>query len=254
VHDTFITPIIDFNQYLSHYHSASIAFYDSQNKEMHSLFLGGLSQYDYENEKLIKDDLVPFVKTISLLTQNSKGSYTEYKLNQQMPALLGSSAEFFFNPEIPQVKHEIIDLQKLSGDTVLLGYVFGGIESNTPNPFSNNTISQTRANPRLYKVKLIKDALAHTDYLKKIPDVTVFPNPNTDGKVKIQFPFDVNQATVNIYNNIGALVQNTTLKPCNNSGMEFEIDPKIPAQILYLHILGPDGQTYRKKLVWRNYN
>lgn len=254
VHDTFITPIIDFNQYLSHYHSASIAFYDSQNKEMHSLFLGGLSQYDYENEKLIKDDLVPFVKTISLLTQNSKGNYSEYKLNQNMPALLGSSAEFFFNPEIPQVKHEIIDLQKLSGDTVLLGYVFGGIESNTQNPFSNNTISQTRANPTLYKVKLIKDALAHTDYLKKIPDVTVFPNPNTDGKVKIQFPFDVNQATVNIYNNIGALVQNTTLKPCNNSGMEFEIDPKIPAQILYLHILGPDGQTYRKKLVWRNYN
>ena len=252
VHDTFITPVIDFNQYLSHYHSASIAFFDSQNKEMHSLFLGGLSQYDYENEKLIKDDLVPFVKTISLLTQNNKGAYTEYKLNQSMPAFLGSSAEFWFNPDIPQIQHEIIDLNKLTGDTTLLGYIFGGIESNTQNPFANNTISQTRANPTLYKVKLIKDAHAHTDYLKKIPDVTVFPNPNTDGKVKIQFPFGLNQATVNVYNNIGVLVQKTSLNTFNNSGMEFEIDPSIPAQILYLHILGPDGQTYRKKLVWRN--
>ena len=101
-------------------------------------------------------------------------------------------------------------------------------------------------------MKLIKDAHAHTDYLKKIPDVTVFPNPNTDGKVKIQFPFGLNQATVNVYNNIGVLVQKTSLNTFNNSGMEFEIDPSIPAQILYLHILGPDGQTYRKKLVWRN--
>lgn len=252
VHDTFITPIIDFNQYLSHYHSASIAFFDSQNKEMHSLFLGGLSQYDYENEKLIKDDLVPFVKTISLLTQNNKGAYTEYKLNQSMPSFLGSGAEFFFNPNIPQIQHEIIDLQKLTGDTTLLGYIFGGIESNTQNPFSNNTISQTRANPTLYKVKLIKDVHAHTDYLKTIPDVTVFPNPNKDGNVKIQFPFDQTQASVKVYNNVSVLLQNTPLTPTNKTEMAFEIDPSIPAQILYLHVIGQDGQTYRKKLVWRN--
>lgn len=252
VHDTFITPITEFNQYLSNYHSASVAFYDSQNKEMHSLFLGGLSQYDYENEKLIKDDLVPFVKTISLLTQNRNGAYTEYKLNQSMPAFLGGSAEFLFNPNIPQVSHEIIDLNKLTSDTVHLGYIFGGIESTTQNPFSNNSVEQTKANPTMYKVFIIKDPQANTQYLKQIPDVTIFPNPNTEGHVSIKFPFDVNKASVHVYNQVGASVQKVQLLPIGNSNMTFDIDPKIPSQLLHLNILGPDGQTYRKKLVWRN--
>lgn len=249
VHDTFITPITEFNQYLSNYHSASIALYDKMKGEMHSLFMGGLSQYDLINEKLVKDDQVPFVKTISLLTQNNKGTYTEYKLNESMPSFLGSSAEFLFNPDIPQIEHEIVDLNKLTGDTNVLGFIFGGIESSSQNPFSNNTISDTRANPTLYKVTLIKDAQGSSNYLQKIPDVRVYPNPNKTGKVFIEFPFDISTASVSVFNQMGALIQSTPLHTSTENLLSFDINPSIPAQLLYLQIKGSDGQIYRKKII-----
>ena len=252
VHDTFITPITEFNQYLSNYHSASIALYDKIKGEMHSLFLGGLSQYDLVNEKLVKDDQVPFVKTISLLTQNNNGEYKEFKLNEAMPNYLGASAEFLFNPDIPQIGHEIVDLNRLNQDTVFLGYIYGGIESTSQNPFSNNTISDTRANPTLFKVKLIKDAQAGSNYLQRIPDVTVFPNPNKTGKVFIQFPFEITTATVNVFNQVGALTQSIPVKANLENKVFFDIDSSTPSQILYLHIKGKDGQIYRKKLIWQN--
>lgn len=41
------TPQPTFNQYLSNYHSARLALYDSITNTMHSLFFGGMSQYLY---------------------------------------------------------------------------------------------------------------------------------------------------------------------------------------------------------------
>ena len=252
IHDTTITAITDFNQYLSNYHSASVALYDTKNKDMHSLFLGGLSQYNYENEKLIKDDLVPFVKTISLVTQSKNGDYSEYKLNESMPALLGSGAEFLTNPNLPRIDDEIIDLNSINTDSVVLGYVFGGIRSEDPNPFANNNISQTMANPVLYKVRLIKDAQADTRYLQQIPDVKVYPNPNETGNVNVSFPFSLSKAEVYIYNSLGVLLQESHLDQQSDSQFKFTIDSSIPAQMLFVQIKGDDGQIYRKTIVYKN--
>jgi hypothetical protein len=43
------TPNTAFNQYLSSYHSPTIGLYDANANAMHSLFLGGMSQYYYSN-------------------------------------------------------------------------------------------------------------------------------------------------------------------------------------------------------------
>lgn len=247
-----INPITGFNQYLSNYHSASVGLYDETNKKMHSLFFGGISQYNLENEKLIKDDQVPFVKTISLVSQSSNGQYEEFKLGNSMPTFLGGSAEFWFNYDIPLIEHEIVELNKLEGDTVAIGYIYGGIQSSSENPFTNNASSeQTQASSKLYRVELIKDESLGNNYLKKVPGIKLYPNPNNTGKVNIKTPFDENVKEVHVLNQFGQLLQKEIrVQKTADHSFRFTISDRIPSQVLYIHLTSESGQTYRNKLVY----
>jgi hypothetical protein len=146
---------------------------------MHHLFLGGISQYYYQNGTLINDPNVPFVKTISRLSQAPDGSYHEYVLNQEMPALLGASAEFIPKENLPFYAHEIIDLNALASDSVLIGYLVGGIKSTALNPFTQNNTAQTSANAIFYEVWLKQSAAGSIEVPEQNASihVTIFPNP-----------------------------------------------------------------------------
>lgn len=157
-------PQTGFNQYLSHYHSAKTALYDSTNNRMHNIFFGGLSQYYYENDSLIQDDQVPFVKTISLVTREADSSLYEYQLPIEMPGLKGASAEFIPNLSLQHYDNEVLKLNTFTGDSTLIGWIFGGIESSSLNPFSNNTISDTEAGNTIYEV-WIKDSPLSVDQI-----------------------------------------------------------------------------------------
>jgi hypothetical protein len=148
------TPITSFNQYLSNYHSAKSALFDSSNNEMHSLFFGGISQYYYQNGDLIQDDQVPFVKTISRLTRFSDGSLQEFQLSVEMPGFSGASAEFIPNKNLPHYPSEIIKLDEITQDSFLIGHIYGGILSPILNPFSSFQTSTTIADPTIYAVQL----------------------------------------------------------------------------------------------------
>ncbi|MEZ4979892.1 MAG: hypothetical protein R2772_11445, partial [Chitinophagales bacterium] len=83
-----------FNQYLNQYHTASCPLYSSSSNDMYSVFFGGISRYYIDANGIMQDDVnVPFVNTISLVQRNSSGAMTEIKIGE-MPALLGSGAEF----------------------------------------------------------------------------------------------------------------------------------------------------------------
>jgi hypothetical protein len=157
ISDSGHTPRTDFNQYLSHYHSAKVALYDSQKNEMHNLFFGGISQYYYQDGKLIQDTQVPFVKTISRLSRLSDGTLKEYQLPVEMPGFKGASAEFIPNHALPHYPGEIIKLSNIEQDTIQIGHIFGGIFSPSLNPFSNFQSTTTIADPTIYNVKLIKN-------------------------------------------------------------------------------------------------
>ena len=96
-----------------------------------------------------------------------------------MPALLGASAEFIHLEQVPHYATEIIDLSALSGDSVLIGHVVGGIKSPTLNPFTNNNTGVTDANAVIYEVWLKRTT--NTGVEVSGPDmelnVAVFPNP-----------------------------------------------------------------------------
>lgn len=176
------TPVTSFNQYLSNYHGAKVALHDSVNNAMHNLFFGGISQYYYQNNTLVQDNQVPFVKTISRMSRDSLGNLLEVQLPIEMPGYRGAGSEFFINKNLPHFDSKIIQLDKITQDTILLGYVFGGILSPTINPFANNVTNTTSADNSIYKVYLIKNTLQNVFEIDGTNpyQVDIFPNPVKD--------------------------------------------------------------------------
>lgn len=169
----------EFNQFLSNYHSPKAAVHDASLNRMHSIFFGGLSQYYYQNGTLIKDDAVPFVKTISMITRFEDNSLQEYKLPLEMPGLKGTGAEFIPNRKLPHNDMEIILIHEIPDQEFVLGHIFGGITSPSLNPFTVNQTSTTFADPTIYAVKLTKNlpsgALAING--SNPLHATLYPNP-----------------------------------------------------------------------------
>jgi hypothetical protein len=174
-------PRTAFNQYLSNYHSPKVGLYSAGTNDMFSIFFGGISQYYFEGGQLIQDNEVPFVKTISMVSRSSDGNLQEYQLPTEMPGLKGASAEFIHNTLLPRYSNGVIKLDELQGDTVLIGHILGGIQTNLQNPFSNNQTSQTAADNVIYSVSLIKNIQTGMQALKaRNPfEIKVFPNPNS---------------------------------------------------------------------------
>jgi hypothetical protein len=214
INDSAINPITSFNQYLSNYHSANTALYDSSEKSMHSLFYGGMSQYYYQNGIRQQDNLVPFVKTISRVSRDSSGQMQEYKMAAEMPTLNGASAEFLQNLNIPHYENNVIKLGQLNNDTTVIGYIVGGIESPTLNPFSNNQTNTTSASTTIYQVLLIRNNAASLEQIdgKNPYAVQVFPNPIADEKLNIHFQLEkVVSVDYLITNATGQIIQEGSL-------------------------------------------
>ena len=174
-----------FNQLLSQYHSAHLPIFDAASNQMHSLFFGGISRYYFNaSGTLVDDEEVPFVNTISLVTRNADGTMAEQALATQMPALLGSGAEFVELDGVPYLNDGILDFDALPIGNNVVGHIVGGIESSGQNIFFSNTGTQSWASTRIFKVIINKDAtpglvgrpIASDDVFR----ADVFPNPATD--------------------------------------------------------------------------
>jgi len=154
---TDYAPRTEFSQYLNHYHCASFAAFDSTTAQQHTFFLGGMSQYDVNDEgQLIKDDQVPFVRTIARVTRDGQGAYQEHRLDVEMPDLEGSSAEMVLREDLPQTAHGVVLLHRLTADTIEIGHMVGGIRSTAPNIFDVNNGTQSSASPVIYRVQLVR--------------------------------------------------------------------------------------------------
>lgn len=152
-----VTPVKSFNQFLNHYHCANVTFYHPELKQAHTVFFGGMSQYYFQNGKMIQDNDVPFVNTISLLTADSNYNFTEYEFNEKMAGLKGAASEFILNTRLSLKGVPVIEL-KNNKDTIEAGYIYGGLNSISINPFANNSHEETNADTLIYKVRFIRRA------------------------------------------------------------------------------------------------
>jgi hypothetical protein len=210
-------PVSNFNQMLSHYHSANIPLYDNSTQAMHTLFFGGMSQYYFDNNgTLVQDDYVPFVKTISRVSRNADNGLEEVAFSNKMPTYVGAGAEFILNEDLPILEEGIINLNELQGDSVLLGYIFGGIESPALNPFTFNNTEVTFASNTIFKIYLVADevsAITNTVVGYHSFDIESIPNPTEDTvihlKMNLPEPGNIDILLANIE---GKLILNETIE------------------------------------------
>jgi Secretion system C-terminal sorting domain len=176
------TPNIDFAQYLNHYHCATLPIFSEETSEMHNIFFGGIAQYTMEGTELVQDNEVPFVKTIARVTRDANGNLAEFKLPTEMPDWLGSGAEFIRVENLPIYENGVIKLDELEGDSILLGYIYGGIQSTAANIFWDNEGDLSVATHLVYKVYLNKESITQVPSLNKQSAssllMQIYPNPN----------------------------------------------------------------------------
>jgi hypothetical protein len=154
---TGYTVVPGFEQLLNQYHTAHLAAYATADNRMSSIFFGGIGRYYFDaNGQLIDDTNVPFVNTISRVERFADGTMEEMAIGE-MPALLGSGAEFIIDPSVPAIGDNIIDLDALAGDTILAGHIVGGIQSTARNIFFINDGTQSDATARVFRVLLVSD-------------------------------------------------------------------------------------------------
>lgn len=153
------TDIGNFNQWLANYQCGRTGFYSTSKDQMHEIFFGGMAVNYYDDlNQMVNDPFVPFVKTISCVERNEKGEYREFAFTEKMPGFLGTNSEFILNSNIPLYHDEIIDSDKLSGDSIEIGNLIGGIYnySSRLNPWQDSMVQLTSTNPYILKVTLIR--------------------------------------------------------------------------------------------------
>ena len=245
IRESSYTPLTEFNQYLSHYHSAVAVMYDSSLNEMHSIFFGGMSQYYYEDGELIQDDLVPFVKTISRLSRNANGTLEESKLDAEMPGLLGASAEFIPSELLPHTSSDILKLNLVESDNLVIGHIFGGIESPSLNPFTNSLSSSTWANSPLYEVRLIREQTSGWIPIsagKNPLELNVYPNP-ASSIVNIEFELEeAGEVHYFISNLSGQIIYQSPSLEANPGTNRYSLDTSSFQDKLLLLTLVLDGK------------
>jgi hypothetical protein len=169
----------DFVQHYNHYHCPAIPLYAAGNHEMYTVFFGGMAQFYEENGLLVQDNNVPFVTTIATVIRDAEGHMREEKLPVEMPGLMGAGAEFIPNPAIPWQSNDVLDLDVVETDSILLGRIFGGINSTAPNIFFTNDGTQSMADNQVLNVYLVKNEMTQTEKVQYTDrfDLIVYPNP-----------------------------------------------------------------------------
>jgi hypothetical protein len=170
-----------FNQYLNHYHCAVVPVFLNGNDQMHTLFFGGMAQYFPDtNGALVQDNSVPFVSTIADVQRDAAGVLSETALEISMNGLKGAGAEFIPNPDLSLSAHGVIILSTLPSDSLLLGWIAGGIEADLPSVFWINDGTQSRALGSLMEVWLHGDAPAPVISIENSLSLRAFPCPMND--------------------------------------------------------------------------
>lgn len=246
-----------FQQYYNHYHCPTIPIYSESTKEMHTVFFGGIAQY-YDNAgTLVQDNNVPFVNTIARVTRDSSGAMAEYKLPIEMPALLGSGAEFIPNENFPHFNNEVFKLDSLQTDSVLIGYIYGGISSTAANIFFINNGTQSSASSQIFKVYLKRPITSSIDELNASStsslNLITYPNPN-EGELNLEFTLrKKDDVTISITDVKGALVAQFILNDvaAGRSQHTTEIDTLLKGGIYFLTFETSESKVTRKLILRR---
>ena len=234
-----------FTQYLNHYHCAKVVLFDSIAQKTENIFFGGISQYKDSLGVLVQDNNVPFTKSITKVSRDSLGNMNETKISE-MPDFQGSGAEFILNSNLPIYENhsEIIKSHLFNGDSILLGYIVGGIKSTQANIFFINTGVQSKADNTVYAVWLVKNATSLFNPIAQnglMSQLQIFPNPS-NGKFQLKYwLLEPSSYVLEIFDINGNLLKEKKIVN-KKAGSHFEtIDLSVKAGVYFLSIrIGKD--------------
>lgn len=245
----------NFNQYYNHYHCASLPLYSESDNEMNTVFFGGIAQYYDNSGVLVQDDNVPFVKTIARVARDGNGNMAEYKLPIEMPQLLGAGSEFIPNESIAHFDNGVIKLDSLTGDTVMVGYIFGGISSSAANIFFTNNGTQSNASSQIFKVYFIKNNAVGVHELNeqstKSFDFKLYPNPSTstDGQFTVSYQLqEAQNIQLSVISATGQIVGSVSLESVSGENL-FSIESNELAKGTYFISIRTKYHTRTKTLI-----
>lgn len=243
-----------FQQYYNHYHCPVLPIYSEASNEMHTVFFGGIAQFYDNGGVLVQDNNVPFVNTIARVTRDAGGNMAEYKLPITMPSLLGAGAEFIPNLNLALYNNEVFKYDDLPADSVLIGYIFGGISSTQINIFFINDGTQSSASSEIFKVYIKKPADLSVDMLNASSvsalNLNVYPNPY-EGEMNISFNLtkqeDITLTILDTKGNVIEKVKLTNLKIGENSYQK--VSNKLTKNGVYFISLETTGEKMTRKLI-----
>lgn len=230
-----------FSQNLSQYTCATLPIFDQNAEHMHTIFFGGMSKFfpDSTTGNLQTDTLIPFVKTISRVTRDASGNMSEFALPEVLPELMGSNARFVPAQGIPLLHEKIIDLNAISGNT-LVGYVINGISSPEAN-ISGTDPSVSWATQQILEVYIDKTITGNALQVKEPWDFSIYPNPSEDGIVRMLFSGQEKTVlSVEIFDHLGRkLDRESTIKlnPTGRKNLEWNL-AHLPAGFYYIKATG----------------
>jgi len=152
-----------FQQRFCLYECPAVLVYDSLANRMFTTLLGGITDYYYDQNNQITpsnfSNFMPFFNHASTMVREASGSYSEYpQLSPALPGYLGANGIFIPAPGLPYYQGtEIINLNKLPGGPVLVGWMYGGIMATAPQASQFNP---TFASTKIYEIYIQKNVAA----------------------------------------------------------------------------------------------
>jgi hypothetical protein len=239
-----------FNQNLSQYTCATLPIFDQTGNQMHTIFFGGMSKFFPDtNGTLMMDTLVPFVKTISRVTRDANGNMTEFALPEVLPELMGSNARFVPLSSTTLLNEKIVDLNAISGNT-LVGYIVNGITSPAAN-ISSSDPSLSWATSLVLEVYIDKTITSAPLRVQEPWRFSVSPNPSKNGRVQLQFEGEGRQVlSIEVFDKTGRKVMEDQSIRLNQQGRKnLTLDLGTPAAgLYYIRATGPQF-THTERLI-----
>jgi hypothetical protein len=135
----------DYEQKMSGYSCARLAFFDPDSKTMLTTFFGGISRWSWNNDhdefqaaprvgakpETVYFDGLQWIDQITTLVRGPQETYEVVQPSNRLAAYLGTNAAFLPAPGLERMRADadVFNLRPLRGKRILAGYIYGGIRA-----------------------------------------------------------------------------------------------------------------------------
>jgi len=154
-----------FMQGMNNFNCPTLQLYSQKERNSYTVLMGGISFGFFATNGAFETDAeLPFINQVTTIKRDRHGVFSQYLMNAQYPVILstesnpgnqllfGSSAVLIPTPGLPAYRNGVLNYDRLKTNSVVVGYIIGGIQSTLPN---TNVESDSAASPYIFKVTLI---------------------------------------------------------------------------------------------------